>query len=1281
MRRKADDIRDLVEAVADGEPVDWDAAESLANTPAERRTIRRLRVVARVAGVYRDAGVVHGAPDSQRRRSAGSVGVGAPLLRLAPGTRWGGLEVIECLGAGTFGDVYRARDLRLDRDVALKLLRGPQRTPDAEGRSEIVNEGRLLARVRHPNVASVHGADRVDGRVGLWMELVDGSTLEHEARERGCFPAEETAGIGVDLCRALGAVHAAGLLHRDVKAQNVMRDRRDGRIVLMDFSAGHELADGRPADVQLPPSLAGSPIYLAPEVLAGEPPSERSDLYSLGVLLFRLASGVFPVEGRTMPEIRKAHAAGARSRLADLRPDLPPRFAAVVDRAVCSDPSRRFQSATEMERALLDAMNTGSRRAPRGHRWLAAGAATVLVAAAGLVVVSRIAGTAVLKPPAPANRPVVLVGSAQGLADRPGAAEGLERAIERELTGSRFVEPASRDRVSAALALMRKAPNTRLETSLAREVALRDGGIAAVVASHILTEGNAFVIATEILAPRDGALVATVSDRTSVIPGDTEARRHAGRVREALQTALLSMERPEPTLDKVTTSSLIALQLHTKASALIAQAVASPRQSRGEVFAAAETLLRQAVAADPAFASAWLYLAEAIYGAGPRSLDYQPYMERAASLASGVSEHERYEILGWAHLRRADITGDRSELERAIQTYEAHVRLFPDDRHVAVRDMTMYVGRGADAQSVLEAAYRELGRTEDAERVTLSVAALHPSSTRLQVDSSRIYLRRGLLAQSREAAQRAVAAGEAESPERKIYDVGWARLWDAHAAWLRNDAPAALAAIRRAQQRWPVTEAVTNAETEWSYHLWKAYQGLGRFRDAEALARTAADSANRRRDLTVLALDRGDVGGARDLLRPQLATFDGATGVMSATVRAGLLGKADWIVRERHRRQIVQPWMLRSVDEGQLRVAQGRHAEGLALLEPLMAISAYGHFWIYPRTRESVAIARRARGELAGAVGALEAMGAARPAAVSYHWWVSDWLAARTLLAELHHEAGDSEDAQRVGAEVRSLLAVADEGHPLLARLARLQPGAVSTAVRPSTPTTPAGRARPEGQCIHGNHPRSGAPKVTPRRMRTPVIALTLGLAVSLAALAIGRLSLARTAEWKLYDLRMRASLDPAGAPPEIAIVEIDEQTLRALEPVAGRWPWPRVFHAGLIDFLARGPARAIAYDVLFLERDRRERFTLAGEPMSGADSDAALVEAVAHAGNVVLLADATYTGGAREESPPAALPPDQGFRLASPLDQRPIITPPFDSLAKAARSLGHTLQRSKRSA
>jgi len=196
---------------------------------------------------------------------------------------------------------------------------------------------------------------------------------------------------------------------------------------------------------------------------------------------------------------------------------------------------------------------------------------------------------------------------------------------------------------------------------------------------------------------------------------------------------------------------------------------------------------------------------------------------------------------------------------------------------------------------------------------------------------------------------------------------------------------------------------------------------------------------------------------------------------------------------------------------------------------------------------------------------------------------------------------------------------------------------------------------------------------IPPRRSTLRIVA-ALGAAAALAGLALGLLPVARTAESTLYDLRMRASLDPAGAPPEIAIVEIDEQTLRGLEPVAGRWPWPRVFHAGIVDFLARAPARLIAYDVLFLERDRRERFTLAGAPMSGADSDTAFVEAVERAGTVILLADATYTGGSSEDTTLAPPMPDQGFRLEAPLEERTLITPPFPELAQAARGLGHNL-------
>ena len=150
--------------------------------------------------------------------------------------------MLERVGEGAFGEVYRAWDTRLDREVALKLLRR-QDWSHAGDASAVIDEGRMLAQVRHPNVVTVHGADRIAGRVGLWMEFIHGRTLEQLLHERGPFGAGEATLIGLDVCRALSAVHRAGLLHRDIKAQNVMRED-GGRIVLMDFGTGLEHTSG-----------------------------------------------------------------------------------------------------------------------------------------------------------------------------------------------------------------------------------------------------------------------------------------------------------------------------------------------------------------------------------------------------------------------------------------------------------------------------------------------------------------------------------------------------------------------------------------------------------------------------------------------------------------------------------------------------------------------------------------------------------------------------------------------------------------------------------------------------------------------------------------------------------------------------------------------------------------------------------------------------------------------------------------------------------------------------
>src|SRR5439155_3714632 len=155
-----------------------------------------------------------------------------PSLRL---TSWGPLSIRAELGGGTFGVVYRAWDPRLEREVALKILRG-LRSAEEDLASIVIKEARVLARLRHPNVITVFGADCFDGQVGLWMELVHGRTLKAIEQEQGPFSAREATLIGLDLCHAVAAVHQAGFLHRDIKAQNVMRET-GGRIVLMVFGA------------------------------------------------------------------------------------------------------------------------------------------------------------------------------------------------------------------------------------------------------------------------------------------------------------------------------------------------------------------------------------------------------------------------------------------------------------------------------------------------------------------------------------------------------------------------------------------------------------------------------------------------------------------------------------------------------------------------------------------------------------------------------------------------------------------------------------------------------------------------------------------------------------------------------------------------------------------------------------------------------------------------------------------------------------------------------------
>jgi hypothetical protein len=289
---------------------------------------------------------------------------------------WGPLRIKAKIGEGGFGEVFLAHDPGLEKDVALKLRR---RDLSGSQNDLFLVEARKLARVRHPNILTVHGVANHDGRTGLWADHIEGRTLDDLLRGHGPMSAEEATHIGVEVCNALAAVHAAGLVHGDVKGSNVMREV-GGRIVLMDFSAAINRA--LPGD-QHEGNVSGTPLYMSPEIFDGQGVGVAADIYALGVVLYRLVSGRFPVEGRTAAELMENHRRGRMTPLRDAAPRLPGAFVSVVERALARDPAERFASAGEMERALVQGGGGKEPEPPRPFPWrlAMAGAAAILVAA------------------------------------------------------------------------------------------------------------------------------------------------------------------------------------------------------------------------------------------------------------------------------------------------------------------------------------------------------------------------------------------------------------------------------------------------------------------------------------------------------------------------------------------------------------------------------------------------------------------------------------------------------------------------------------------------------------------------------------------------------------------------------------------------------------------------------------------------------------------------------------------------------------------------------------
>lgn len=272
-------------------------------------------------------------------------------------TRLGPYTIVGPLGAGGMGQVYRAHDARLQRDVAIKVLPA-DRLADASALARMVRESRLVAALEHPSIITIHDVGEEDGQFYLVTELIEGETLRARLR-RGALPIPETLATATAIAAALGAAHARGIVHRDLKPENVMITA-SGAVKVLDFGVAKYVAPpDSPTEVAQTAvtnrgGIVGTPAYMAPEQLEGRDIDHRADQFAFGVLVYEMLTGARPFGGATTAEVSASILRDEPRHLSAVRADVPVPLARIVARCLAKDPGRRYTSTIDLANAISD---------------------------------------------------------------------------------------------------------------------------------------------------------------------------------------------------------------------------------------------------------------------------------------------------------------------------------------------------------------------------------------------------------------------------------------------------------------------------------------------------------------------------------------------------------------------------------------------------------------------------------------------------------------------------------------------------------------------------------------------------------------------------------------------------------------------------------------------------------------------------------------------------------------------------------------------------------------